>query len=57
MHPSDGFTCSACGWSGRVGRVADAEWQGPVSDELMECAPRFCPNCGAGVVGRISVNP
>ena len=52
-HPSDGFTCSKCGWSGRV-EEDDTDldvYQKPMFDDFAEYSPRHCPRCGTRVVG------
>lgn len=52
-HPSDGFTCSKCGWSGRV-EEDDTDldvYQKPMFDDFAEYLPRHCPHCGTRVVG------
>lgn len=52
VHPVDGFTCSKCGWSGRVEEDDTDldEYQKPMFDNFAEFSPRYCPNCGARVV-------
>ena len=53
VNPVDGFTCSACGWSGRI-EEDDTDldtYQEPMFDDFAEFSPHYCPNCRARVVG------
>lgn len=52
VNPVDGFVCSACGWWGNAQQAWDNGWGEPDFDSPTEYAIRFCPNCGARVVGR-----